>query len=193
MFWKIKRNAREILFGCKESFLQKQMKISRIIFANLFFAFSCFAFSCATPVKNQEEKTPEQKAIPAVESKRVPIDSSGFSIELPSSMKITNQKGGDFMVYYFTPIDTSSSKGEGGIYLGPKPDEHPPTTEYTKTEMLGVFLGQSVQWTVYTTSKYTQREVFVDAGNGQKIHAWCYADNSVELENLFRMMNSIQK
>jgi hypothetical protein len=161
---------------------------SNFVFA---FAIVCILNSCSTPPSNSQEKTSIQT--PAVSAKRVPIDTSGFSIELPSSMKIGSQQGPDFMVYYFTPIDTSIQKGEAGIYFGPKPDVHPPTTEYSQTEILAPFLGQTEKWTQYVTSKYTQREVFIENGEGQKIHAWCYSDNPAELENLFTMMKSIQR
>ncbi|HET6991992.1 MAG TPA: hypothetical protein VFJ43_11740, partial [Bacteroidia bacterium] len=70
---------------------------------------------------------------------------------------------------------------------------HPPTTEYSQTEILAPFLGQTEKWTQYVTTKYTQREVFIENGEGQKIHTWCYADNSAELENLFRMVQSISR
>jgi hypothetical protein len=165
------------------NFLLRLSIIFSAVLSGLFFA-------CASPPASHEQKTVEQKTV--VPAKRVPIDSSGFTIELPATMKITNQKGGDFMVYYFTPIDTSVLKGEAGIYFGPKPDMHPPTTEYSQTEIMAPFLGQTEKWTQYVTQKYTQREVFIP-NEDQKIHVWCYADNSEEMESLFKMVQSISR
>ncbi|HET6989745.1 MAG TPA: hypothetical protein VFJ43_00400, partial [Bacteroidia bacterium] len=55
------------------------------------FAFTCFSSACSSPPDHSQEKTTEQHS--TVPVKRVPIDSSGFTIELPATMKITNQKG----------------------------------------------------------------------------------------------------
>jgi len=103
-----------------------------------------------------------------VPTKHLQIGSTGFFIDLPITHKIEEQRGTDFMVYYFSPVDTSIYHGEGGIYFGPKPDKHPPRTDYTQKTVLGNFLGVQTQWTEYTTATYMQTETFIDNGTDQK-------------------------
>lgn len=117
---------------------------------------------------------------------------ASYTIKLPEGYKIDPQPGADNNVYYFTPIDTTVKRGEAGIYFGARPDDSAPSTEYSKSETQGVFLGQTVTWIEYTTDAYTQRETFLETGPDQKIHCWCYSDNSQDLELLFAMIKTIK-
>lgn len=91
------------------------------------------------------------------------------------------------------PNDTATNHG-GGIYIGTKPpDEHAPKSAFTKSESMGVLLGQSVKWVEYKTATYIWKETVVENGDGRKIQVWCYAENSADFEKLFKTINSISK
>lgn len=160
-----------------------------------------FLAACGEPgeVKNTDpaSTTNHQPATvnrPNVTITHTTIGSSGYSIDLPSSHKIETHQNTDFsMVYYFTPSDTLLNPGEAGMYFGPTPDVKPPAIDYTQTVLDTVFLGKKQKWVEYTTEKYVQRETFIDQGNDQYIHAWCYSNNAEELDRLFRMMLTIRK
>jgi hypothetical protein len=125
---------------------------------------------------------------------RTTIGSSGFTINLPSSHQIETHQGAGFtMVYYITPFDTLLHPGEAGMYFGPTPDVKPPSIDYQQEVLDTVFLGKPQKWVEYTTAKYVQRETFIDEGNGQYIHVWCYSNDAKELDRLFRMMLSMQR
>ncbi len=128
-----------------------------------------------------------------VPTKHLKIGNTGLSIDLPITHKIDEQPGNGFMVYYFTPVDTTVYHGEGGIYLGPKPDEHPPTTNYSKKIIPGTLLGVKTNWIEYTTADYTQTETFIDIGDGQKIHVWYYATNLTEMAKLLKMIRTLSR
>ena len=167
-------------------------------------------FSCSEPAKNNSVDSvplpaPEKidtvldfGPIPfdTVKTTHLQIGNSGLFIDLPVTHKIEEQPGelgGDFEVYYFTPIDTSIYHGEGGIYFGPKPDEHPPTTDYTKHLVSGNFLGVKTNWVEYKTAAYMQTETFIENAPGQKIHVWFYANNTEEMAKLLKMIKSIKR
>jgi hypothetical protein len=145
-----------------------------------------------TPASNAQEKTASNTSNPFEYSGKDTVFHANYTIKLPEGYKIDPQPGADNSVYYFTPIDTAVKRGEAGIYFGARPDDSAPSTEYSKSESPGVFLGQSVTWIEYTTDAYTQRETFLEAGPEQKIHCWCYADNPKDLELLFAMIKTIR-
>lgn len=128
-----------------------------------------------------------------VPTQHLQIGTSGLFIDLPITHKLEEQKGTDFLVYYFTPVDTTIYHGEGGIYFGPKPDMHPPHTAYTQKTITGKFLEQTTKWTEYTTNEYMQTETFIDNGDGQKIHVWFYANNPIEMARLLKMVKTIAR
>lgn len=129
---------------------------------------------------------------PTTVGTKVPIGTTGHTIQLIEGYKIENQVGGSFDVYYFKPIDTAMGESEAGIYFGPRPDTAAPSIEYTKKLFLGTFMGNTVHWTEYSTVKYTQREVFVDLGPESKIHCWCYSHDPSVLEKLHEMIKTIR-
>ncbi len=140
------------------------------------------------------EEVPENSdsKIPKTSYARVAIGTSGHSIELITGFMIEKQESASFEVYYFKPTDTTKTETEAGIYFGPRPDTSAPSTEYTKKIIPGTFMGNSVNWTEYVTSKYTQREVFVDATPDKKIHCWCYSNDPAVLEKLWEMVKTIK-
>jgi predicted small lipoprotein YifL len=167
----------------------------RSILASLVLAFSIAA--CGNkpiaPTSSTQEKT-ESNTTKSVEySGKDTVFHANYTIKLPEGYKIDPQPGADNNVYYFTPIDTTIKRGEAGIYFGARPDDSAPSTEFTKNEMPGIFLGQSVTWVEYTTDAYTQRETFLQTGPEMRIHCWCYSDNPKDLEMLFEMVKSIHQ
>ncbi|HEU4717594.1 MAG TPA: hypothetical protein VFU15_07165 [Bacteroidia bacterium] len=166
---------------------------AKLIPALLFISF--FIFSCETPTHKidlgDNAKEHAQTKNSSVTVSRTPIGNTGYSIELPSSHMIQAQPGADFQLFYFTPHDTVLHRGEAGMYIGAHPDVNPPKGDVSSKEMTGILLGKQVTWIEYEMEEYTQRETFVDMGNDQYIHVWCYANNLPELENLFKMVNTI--
>jgi hypothetical protein len=175
-----------------------------------FVAAAGIFFSCH-PVTNGEEKKTDSIALqpePPVPTHHVRIDSSEFFIDLPETHKINkdlkydttfsaenpaNYRIDTTLVYYIVPIDSLKNRGEAGMYFGNHPDVEPPRIDYDAKEIKTVFLGHERTWIEYTTEKYVQRETFIDRGNGNFLHVWCYADNLPEVERLFTMVNSITR
>lgn len=142
-----------------------------------------------TACGNEEDKrnVDTTAALPASD------DSLPFIIELLPGYKVEKQQGADFIVYYFMAEDTSQSDNEGGIYFGSAPDTSAPRAqEYIRREFRDLFMGDSANWREYTTATYVQREVYLDLGPQEKIHAWCYSNDSAKLEKLYRMIKSIR-
>jgi hypothetical protein len=166
----------------------------KIISTSFAILISLWACNSATPTQTSQtkEKT-ESSTLRTVEyAGKDTAFHANYTIKLPLGYKIDPQPGADNNVYYFTPIDTTVKRGEAGIYFGARPDDSSPSTEYSKSETQGVFLGQSVTWIEYTTNTYTQRETFLETGPDQKIHCWCYADNPQDLDLLFAMIKTIR-
>lgn len=116
-----------------------------------------------------------------------------FIIDLLPGYKVNKQQGADFMVYYFQAEDTSMSEHEGGIYFGSAPDTSAPRAqEYTRREFRDLFMTDTANWREYTTATYVQREVYLELGPQEKIHAWCYSNDSLKLEQLYGMIKSIK-
>ncbi|GAB4134729.1 MAG: hypothetical protein Fur0041_08280 [Bacteroidia bacterium] len=152
------------------------------------------AFSCGNQETDKSGTTPIQSGNAAVAPKqRIPIDTSGYSIELEDGLLINDESQPGFNVYYFTPQDTTKIKGEAGIYFGPNPDMSAPSKEHTKRTFIDMFMDKPAEWTEYSTSTYTQRETFLQEDNGNKIHCWCYSNNSQTLEMLFKMIKTIRR
>ncbi|HLG02497.1 MAG TPA: hypothetical protein VI731_02810 [Bacteroidia bacterium] len=126
-------------------------------------------------------------------SYKTPIGATGFTINLPLNYRIQSHQNKDSsFVYYFRPADTTLTNMEGGMYLGKKPDILPPPGEHTVKEFRVWLLGEERTWIEYTTPNYTQRETFIDAGDDNYIHVWCYAENIADLEKLFPVILSIR-
>jgi hypothetical protein len=141
--------------------------------------------SCGT----EEDKTKKDTtvALPPAD------DSLPFIINLLPGYKVEKQQGADFIVYYFQAEDTSMSEHEGGIYFGAAPDTSAPRIqEYTRREFRDLFMGDTANWREYTTATYMQREVYLDLGPQEKIHSWCYSNDSLKLEQLYDMIKSIK-
>jgi hypothetical protein len=162
-------------------------------------AIAGLLFSCGGEEKKPAANVAANAASVNHTAGRVPVGSSGLSVNLPPTHRIQEQQGTDFLVYYFAPVDSISNQGEGGIYLGLNPDVSPPSIEYTVRQFNDSLFGKdslngkAVTWTEYTTAKYTQRETFIDDGTTRKIHVWCYANNQPELEQLFHLVKSIRQ
>jgi hypothetical protein len=161
-----------------------------------------FLVSCGDPAGSTVSDTashetgtnPAKRKPQNVSITRTQVGSSGFFIDLPSSHRIeTHQNAGFTVVYYITPFDTAINSGEAGMYFGPNPDVKPPSIDYTENMIDTVFLGKRQKWVEYVTAKYTQRETFIDQGNDQYIHCWCYSNDIDELNRLFMMMLSLQQ
>lgn len=164
------------------------------------FVLSFTVISCEEnkqpPSENQQSKINNQQSPPdvVIPTTHTAIGSSGYSLEMMNTLHIeTQQNQGFSVVYYFTPFDTTVTRGEAGVYFGPHPDINPPKIEYTERVIDTTFLGKKQKWVEYTTAKYTQRETFIDIGNDQFIHCWCYSDNLRELDRLFKMVLTIRK
>lgn len=157
----------------------------------------CLLCACGStpiaPTSYTKEKTESNSTKTIEYSGKDTVFYADYTIKLPDGYKVDPQPGADNNVYYFTPIDTTVKLGEAGIYFGTRPDDSAPSTGYTKNEMPGIFLGQSVTWVEYTTDAYTQRETFLQTGPEMRIHCWCYSDNPKDLEMLFEMVKSIHQ
>jgi hypothetical protein len=137
-----------------------------------------------------EEEKPKKDTSASVPPVNDPLP---FEINLLPGYKVNKQQGEDFIVYYFQAEDTSMSDHEGGIYFGSAPDTSAPRTqEYTRREFRDLFMGDSTNWREYTTATYVQREVYLDLGPQEKIHAWCYSDDPAKLDQLYKMIQSIK-
>ncbi len=158
-----------------------------------FFCFPSFFLACSSPTKNQNVQSTQQSPNSSISIKRIPIGSTGLTIELPDNYVTLEKKDTNIIVNYIMPNDTATNHG-GGIYIGTKPpDEHAPKSAFTKSESMGVLLGQSVKWVEYKTATYIWKETVVENGDGRKIQVWCYAENSADFEKLFKTINSISK
>jgi hypothetical protein len=161
------------------------------VVAALLFISSCSSGS----ERPQTDSIQNIKSVPKekVPSERVPVGASGFTIELPVTHTIRTEEKDSSSVFYILPLDSTKFSGEAGIYTGPKPQVNPPRGDYTAQELKTNFLGMERPWIEYTMANFIQRETFIDDGNGRFIHIWCYADNLTELEELFTMINTIQR
>jgi hypothetical protein len=148
-------------------------KLSIIIF---FFA-SCFLFSCS-----EEPKTTKKS-----------LGNTGFTIELPAAYKLNEQADTNYIVYFINPLDTSISKGGGGIYFGPAPDEHGPPNIVSKKESTGTTFGKKSKTIEYITPTYTWIETVIDESEGKKIQTWYFAYTPEELADLARAMKTIAR
>lgn len=149
------------------------------------FAFS-FLISCGEDSNEHAADTVPVAANPVTQD-------PPFTIDLLPGYKIAKQTGPDFVVYYFQATDTSQSDNEGGIYFGSHPDTASPRTQaFTKREFRDVFMGDTADWREFTTATYVQREVYVETGPNEKVHSWCYSNDSLMLEKLYAMIKSIR-
>lgn len=167
----------------------------KFVLTSIIFLISFYACNTApsSHTSQTKEKTESNTTQPVEYAGKDTVFHSNYTIKLPEGYKIDPQPGADNSVYYFTPKDTTVKRGEAGIYFGARPDDSAPSTEYTKNEMPGIFLGQAVTWVEYTTDAYTQRETFLQTGTEMRIHCWCYSDNPKDLEMLFEMVKSIHQ
>lgn len=159
-------------------------------------AASLLFFSCSSgPEQSQTDSLQVMQTVTKekIPSQRVPVGASGITIDLPATHTIRAEEKDSSSVFYILPLDSSKFSGEAGIYIGPKPQVNPPGGEYTAQELKTHFLGSERPWIEYTMANFIQRETFIDDGNGKFIHVWCYADNLAELEDLFTMINTIQR
>jgi hypothetical protein len=143
----------------------------------LFFSISCFLISCG------EKSAPVKKN----------IGSTGFTIDLPATYKLAEQSDSNYVVYFITPLDTSISKGGGGIYFGPAPDEHGPPNIVSKKESAGTTFGKKSKTIEYITPTYTWIETVIDETEGKKIQTWYFAYTPEELADLARVMKTIAR
>jgi hypothetical protein len=162
------------------------------------FLFTLLLLSCSEPVSNPEKK--DSTASISTEKKTLAdaqtiLGNTGLSVQLRSDYLVETQtdSSDSYSVFYLKAIDSTHFKGEAGIYIGNRPNERPPSREYTQSELPGIILGQAVTWIEYKTEKYTQRETFTEIAPGQFLHAWCYANNTKELEGLFEMIGTLNR
>lgn len=123
----------------------------------------------------------------------VEIPPPPFSVNLAPGYDIVPEMTMVGVNYYFQTNDPVHTNDAGGIYIGAFPDTSSPPTDYSKREYLDVFMGDSAVWREFITRTYTHREVFVNNGESEKIHSWCYAHDSASLEQLTAMIKSIRK
>lgn len=160
---------------------------SRLFSSVLFYA----VVAISTVSCGEDSNVGSQDSTPVVNP--VTQDKPPFEIQLLPGYKIEKQQGSDFVVYYFQAEDTSQSDNEGGIYFGNAPDTSSPRAQaYTKREFRDAFMGDTANWREFTTATYVQREVYLDLGPQEKIHSWCYSNDSLKLEQLYTMIKSIK-
>jgi hypothetical protein len=121
------------------------------------------------------------------------VGATGFTIELPSTHRIEERKGPDFVVYYISSKDTTYNKGGAGIYFGSHPDGHDSPSMISKNETYGITFGKSSRTVTYTTPTYTWIETVVDESPEKKIQFWYYATDLVEMVNLEKMIKTLEK
>jgi hypothetical protein len=152
-----------------------------------FLMFSVLTSSCGD--KNSDGKKDSSITSPTT----VEIPPPPFTVELAPNYEIVPEMTMVGVNYYFQTEDPAHANDAGGIYFGALPDTSSPPTDYIKREYMDIFMGDSVVWREFKTAKYTHREVFIHSGENEKTHAWCYAHDSVTLENLTTMIKSIRK
>lgn len=162
-----------------------QQKILRVQSAMRSLIVVFFLLSAGSCGSEQPETTHKPEII------RSSIGNTGYTIQLLPGYTIEKDPG--FEAYYFKPVEATLSESEAGFYLGPKPDTAAPMIEYSKRTFTDAFLQDTAIWTEYTTSKYIQREVFIDLGTDQKIHCWCYSRDASEIDKLWAMVKTISK
>lgn len=159
----------------------------------LAFISSALLFSCGEETKVNSNSSASTYVPTFGKGIKTDIGTTGFTIDLPATHTMQEQKGPDFTVYYIGSVDTTINKGEAGIYFGPAPDEHGPESVVSKEESVGMHLGKNSKTVKYFTPKYTWIETVIDEGDGKKIQTWYYAYSETDLSNLGKMMETLAR
>jgi hypothetical protein len=106
------------------------------------------------------------------------MGNSNYYVSIPNDYVMNENKGPDFYVYYFYPLDTTvKAPFSGGFYFGNFPHEFEPENVSCKLqEIKGKFLDSIANWKIHDcVGKYFIQTIVetkgAKGGNG-KIHAF---------------------
>jgi hypothetical protein len=128
-----------------------------------------------------------------------PIGESGYVISIPADYSITTSDGTDFLVYYFSPNDTTAKdKLSGGLYFGNFPSQFEADDESCKTETLkGKILDNNQNWTVHNCKEvFSIQTIAVNEQGGewnQRVHAFGQAKSKDELQTILDIFSTLKK
>jgi hypothetical protein len=105
--------------------------------------------------------------------KETPIGNSGLKISIPANYTVRTKGGPDFIVYYFTPTDsTIVAPYSAGMYIGDFPTEFTATSDSCKTDSVkGQLFGtERIYKRFYCDSTYLV-QIIADH-NKSKLHVF---------------------
>lgn len=120
--------------------------------------------------------------------KETRINNGNYFISLPPDYSIKTTEGPDFMVYYFSPSDTSvKANYTGGMYFGGYPSRFGDDNDSCSKETVkNKILSKDVDWDVYTCNDTIFFiETIIEENEYEKIHAFGHARQKKSLFKLF--------
>lgn len=142
---------------------------------------------------------PPLAAIPAPRLVERALGKTGFFVSLPSTYTLRSTDAADFLVYYFTPTDTTvHTQFTGGIYLGGHPQGVDSAAAGCQVRRVpATLLGRPATWRVQRCATgYTLNAVF-DSQSGQEwspvINAFGEAKSVAELRQLLAIFATLHR
>lgn len=152
--------------------------------------------SCNNNMGSEQNNSNPTSKLPLTEQL---MGESGYSISIPTDYSIKTTDGPDFIVYYFTPSDsTINGEFSGGIYLGNFPTPFEAANDSCKTEILkGEILDSLQEWTVYNCQgDYSIQTIVENKKNedwNQNIHAFGSTKNKAGLQTILAIYSTLRK
>ncbi len=127
------------------------------------------------------------------------VEETSYYISIPTGYSIKENRGPDFIVFYFVPIDTTVKIDfSGGFYFGNFPNKFQPPNDSCKIDMIkGEILDKGADWTVFECNKSYSIQTIVNnkysEGWNNQIHAFGHGTSKSELYKILQMFATLKK
>ncbi|KAF2332012.1 hypothetical protein [Flavobacterium daemonense] len=127
------------------------------------------------------------------------IGETNYYISIPKKYTIKENRGPDFSVYYFFPIDTTDTASfSGGFYFGNYPSLFEASSDSCKTEKRkSNILNKDTDWTVYNCNGKYSIQSIVESGSNEGwnhyIHAFANANSTADLKKIFLILETMKR
>lgn len=134
---------------------------------------------------------------------RQKLTDTNFYISIPPDFNVSRVEGADFVVYYFTPEDTTHiDTFSFGLYIGNFPSGFKQPDEYCNKEILeGNLLTKVCKWDIYscnddyfieTVVENTDKELLI-LRSDEKIRAFGSSSKREDLDFIMKIFSTLNK
>lgn len=126
-----------------------------------------------------------------------PLGESGYTLHVPTTYLVRENKGPDFSVYYFYPADTAAKASfSGGFYFGNHPSIFDKAGDSCTVEQVNSkILGEGAEWVVYKCGSNYSVQTIVESKGGeawnQVIHAFGNAETKDDMQKLLHIFGTL--